>query len=314
MKREHPPLAGKPRVQHGEATVLDKVVVGIDFSDASFEAVRWATSHFARAKEIVLAHAVNLPHPPPILRGRFPRRDLALATLRAGAEKRLRELSLSLLGNRIWLEIREGDPAECLAKIGEDHSVDLIVVGAHGEGIGYPLGSTAESLVRLARSAVLLARGGADSPRTVLVAADEPAKSAEAFRWAALIAREYGARVSVIHVVPSVVASSVLAAAGQAGMAGSTTSDADGSWSPDALGQWAVGSGVAADHVSGEVAFGDPLREVLACSARIRADLIILSRRSRGNVRRAVLGSVVDGVLRGAGCPVLVVPQPDAAP
>jgi len=34
-----------------------------------------------------------------------------------------------------------------------------------------------------------------------------------------------------------------------------------------------------------------------------------MGRRGKGKLRRAVLGSVVDGVLRGATCPVLVVPE-----
>ena len=37
--------------------------------------------------------------------------------------------------------------------------------------------------------------------------------------------------------------------------------------------------------------------------------LVTHARREAGTLRRALLGSVVDGVLRGAACPVLVVPQ-----
>jgi universal stress protein A len=287
--------------------MLERVVVGIDFSEASFDAARAALAQFGRGAEIILAHAISFPDPPPIVRGRYPRRDLVVATLRAGAEKRLNDLRQSLPNSRIALEIREGDPAEFLARVAEDHSADLIVVGTHGNGVGYPLGSTAESLVRITRVPVLLARGPAAGLRNVLVATDEPARSPEAFRWSASVAREHGASVAVLRVMPGAVATKVRATAGAARPASSGERPDSG----DFLGRWAVQAGVAPDRVSGETALGDPLREILAAAERIEADLIILSRRPGGNTRRRILGSVVDGVLRRAACAVLIVPHPD---
>ena len=41
----------------------------------------------------------------------------------------------------------------------------------------------------------------------------------------------------------------------------------------------------------------------------MQADLVVMGRRDAGNFRRAVLGSVVERVLHGARCPVLVVPE-----
>ena len=41
----------------------------------------------------------------------------------------------------------------------------------------------------------------------------------------------------------------------------------------------------------------------------MQADLVVMGRRDAGNFRRAVLGSVVERVLHGAQCPVLVVPE-----
>jgi nucleotide-binding universal stress UspA family protein len=57
------------------------------------------------------------------------------------------------------------------------------------------------------------------------------------------------------------------------------------------------------------VVSGEPTREILAAAKRLDADLIVMGRHGHGNLRRAVLGSVVEGVLRGAPCPVLVVPE-----
>jgi nucleotide-binding universal stress UspA family protein len=93
----------------------ERILVGIDFSDASFEAARWTSRFLGRGAELILAHIIAIPEPPPILRGRFPRRDLVIETVREGADKRLRDLSGSLSSDRIWLEIREGDVTTGLA-------------------------------------------------------------------------------------------------------------------------------------------------------------------------------------------------------
>ena len=93
---------------------LERVVVGIDFSPPSVETARWVAQQLAPGAEIILVHAISIPEPPPIVRSRFPRRDLLIDTLREGAEKRLREISLSVNAARVWLEIRDGDPVDCL--------------------------------------------------------------------------------------------------------------------------------------------------------------------------------------------------------
>ena len=115
---------------------LDRLVIGIDFSVPSVEAARFVARHLFPGAEIVLVHAIAIPEPPPIVRSRFPRRDLLVDTVREGAEKRLREISLSLNAERVWLEIREGAPVECLMQVAAEYSADIIAAGAHGERPG----------------------------------------------------------------------------------------------------------------------------------------------------------------------------------
>lgn len=102
-------------------------------------------------------HVISIPEPPPIVRSRFPRRDLLLDTIREGAKKRLREISLSLNAGRIWLEIREGDPVRCLIEVAQAFSADLIIAGAHGERPGRALlGSVVDGVLRGATCPVLV--------------------------------------------------------------------------------------------------------------------------------------------------------------
>ena len=49
--------------------------------------------------------------------------------------------------------------------------------------------------------------------------------------------------------------------------------------------------------------------EILALAEELQADLIVMGSRGLGGVRRALMGSVSDSVVRHAHCPVLVVRQ-----
>ena len=63
------------------------------------------------------------------------------------------------------------------------------------------------------------------------------------------------------------------------------------------------GVSVAEAHLVG----GRPDREVVHLSEEIGAGLIIMGSRGLGGVRRALMGSVSDSVVRHAHCPVLIV-------
>lgn len=293
---------------------LERVVVGIDFSQASVETAQWVAGQLAPS-EIVLVHAISMPEPPPIVRSRFPRRDLLIGILREGAEKRLREISLSLNAARVWLEIREGRPAQCLVEVAEQYFADVIAAGAHGErdGLLHGLGSTADDLVRSSGDPVLIvAHPRLTPPSHILVAMDKPERAKEALTCAAALSRKFGAKVTAAHVVSAGVASGALAAA--AVVSGTPPVDLSAqrslSETPDRWLECVVAAGVPSERANSEVAFGDAVREILRAAERLEADLVVMGRRHAGNFRRAVVGSVVAGVLHGASCPVLVVPEP----
>jgi len=52
---------------------------------------------------------------------------------------------------------------------------------------------------------------------------------------------------------------------------------------------------------------GRPDREIVHLSEEIGAGLIVMGSRGLGGVRRALMGSVSDSVVRHAHCPVLIV-------
>jgi nucleotide-binding universal stress UspA family protein len=64
-----------------------------------------------------------------------------------------------------------------------------------------------------------------------------------------------------------------------------------------------AGGTVAEAHLTEEL----PAEEIVALAEKLGAYLIVVGRRDRGRIRRALAGSVSDWVVRHARCPVLVV-------
>lgn len=55
--------------------------------------------------------------------------------------------------------------------------------------------------------------------------------------------------------------------------------------------------------------FGQPAREILEFAREMRADMIVMTTHGKTGLKRLLLGSVAEGVLRGATCPVVVLPR-----
>jgi nucleotide-binding universal stress UspA family protein len=124
------------------------------------------------------------------------------------------------------------------------------------------------------------------SCRNILFATDFSQPSRLAGRTAAEIARHFGARLHVLHVVPPV------------------TDPAPGVSALRAAGtELETGLSVVTASATGRAA-----SEIVRYARRNAVDLIVLGTHGRTGFSRAVLGSVAEAVTRRAGCPVLTVP------
>jgi nucleotide-binding universal stress UspA family protein len=116
------------------------IVVGIDGSDASREALRWATEEARlRSARLVAVHVWSFVPPQPIGDPGMlavPAGDLPgqLDAERHAAAGVLREAEADALAAAPGIELEqkliEGDAAEAL--VAESQSADLVVVGSHG--------------------------------------------------------------------------------------------------------------------------------------------------------------------------------------
>jgi len=287
---------------------LEKVVAGIDFSDASVAAVRWTSRWFAPDAELILVHVLDVPKPPAFLRPLLPGAEDVLENAREGALQRLRALSESLPSVRKRLEVREGKATERIAEVASEMDADLVVVGGHGQrrGLRDVLGSTAEQLVHASPVPVLLARGqGEAAPQRLLVPIDESPMGERVLEWARLLGERFGAQVMVFHVLNArllwqmrlVSSERKWQELGEEMQRGAV----------DWLRERVRAAGFASDAVETHVALGEPSHEILAAAARHGADLIVLGSHGAGAFERVVIGSVTRAVMRGAFSPVLVV-------
>jgi universal stress protein A len=122
--------------------------------------------------------------------------------------------------------------------------------------------------------------------RDVLFATDFSEASRPAGQTAAALARHFGARLHVLHVVPPVT---------------------DPTPAPEAL------RAVVADLEAGlsvvtAVASGRVAPQIVDYARRNSVDLVVLGTHGRTGVSRALLGSVAEAVIRRARCRVLTVP------
>lgn len=138
--------------------------------------------------------------------------------------------------------------------------------------------------------------------KRVLIAVDDSPVAARAGAVGSELARSLGAELAFIHVVdPSddygpergVPASDFIASA-----------ERDGK---QLLGRFLERTGEGTPSPLAFSSVGKPSQEIVKAAKDWPADIIVVGSHGRGGVKRVVLGSVAEGVMRHAPCPVLVV-------
>jgi nucleotide-binding universal stress UspA family protein len=149
-------------VKEGGNPVAPRViVVGIDFSDGSGEALEQAAALAARTRaKLHLVHALDL-RIPLVTPYEVTVPDAWFDSALEGARRRLEKLALELpQGVEATHEVRSEPPHEAVCGAAEAHSADLIVTGSRGlTGLKHVvLGSVAERTLRHAPCSVLTVR------------------------------------------------------------------------------------------------------------------------------------------------------------
>ena len=151
----------------------------------------------------------------------------------------------------------------------------------------------------------------AEPVKRVVVATDFSDGAERALTVAIRFAKLLGATVDIVHVYPMATAGVLSPIPGVVPMPPPPADVMDEiAGRLDALATQVREAGVNALTTSLE---GGAADEIVAYANRVSTDLIVMGTHGRTGIRRVLLGSVAEQVLRQARCPLLVVPRADGA-
>jgi len=289
---------------------IKRILIPTDFTPCADRALRYGT-YLARQfeAEVHVLHVLQggegecSPGRPDLKEGyRHMRRvaETTLATLLSATQQQ---------GLRVQQAVLEGAPAPVIVDYIARHQIDLTVMGTHGrQGTErFLIGSTAERVVRFARSWVLTVgpHGEQDPERVqrILVPVDFSDQARAALRFAQGLAERVAARLELLHVIeplpPVFYSDNPLVLRHQLARL-----DEEAGKLLQAFAEETGGPSVPAGR---HAVRGRPAHEIAAFAGRQHIDLIVQSSRGRTDEEDLVLGSVAVEVVSRAPCPVLTV-------
>jgi nucleotide-binding universal stress UspA family protein len=276
-----------------------------DFSEASDHAIELAQSIAAASQARIAALHVA---PATVLD------DAEAAALREMIA--LRFAAASGPGIDLEVFVEPGSPADRIVDRAASLPADLIVMGTHGSR-GFErlmLGSVTERVLRRACCPVLTVppRAHATSRipfRSLLCAIDFSASSIAALRYAASLAAESGASLTLLHVLewpwtepPPPNFQEIPAPQGAALAEWRRYRETMASRELEAL---VPAAGAAAARATTRLRHGKPYVQILEVAAEEGSDLIVAGVQGRNPVDVSLFGSTANQIVRRATCPVL---------
>lgn len=181
-----------------------KIIIGIDFSDASLAGARWVANHLAPKADLLLVHVVPLPRPPIYLHEHIGPTIDQRSTLVPRLYTALRGFADLLGYDRVRVGIRTGVPWSALARVADEVNADLICVGRGNKRQGSSRfgATTPQRLLGVSRVPVLvIPHRVVTKPIRVLAALSGRPGGERVMPVAEWLASEWGSRLEPIHVV-----------------------------------------------------------------------------------------------------------------
>lgn len=277
---------------------MKRILLPFDLSRPSVSALRAVANLAAKnGATIHLLHVVNLADDPEV----EPKSNRSDDTMAEAAERLLKHWVKRIVPDRVqtFVNVRIGRPVDLIVTRAVAARADLIVMTSRASSGQELQRSTAERVSRLAPCPVLTipekcADQWAYSPddtlsenwRTVLMPVDFSAAADVALSYASAMALQKEAKLLLAH--------------------GADVEDSDVPVVHARLMSWSRERLEDASHCSTAVwPGGHSLYAILAEAIRAEARLIVLPTRAQPWAERLRAGSITDGVLRQASCPVL---------
>lgn len=283
-----------------------RILVATDGSSGATDAVEWL-AHFPLPPDATVDVVSAIPGPI------FDERVLPTpwSELRAETERTLEDARRRLA--KRWpsttIQVLYGDARDALVETARRSAIDLIVMGARGLGAvaAFLLGSVSLDVARRAPCSVLVCRGPARPLRAVTIGLDGSGYAMDALSFfsalplpASLTAHLVGVVEPVRYPVsaPEMLSSALITAV-------QLEEDRRRQVLAAAVGDAAEALGTRM-NVTRDMRLGSPADALVREATRTASDLIVVGSRGRGTMKRIMLGSVSESVLRHAVCPVLI--------
>lgn len=296
---------------------IGKILVPLDFSPASMEALDYAVSVAKQFRAAI--HLVHV-HPP----------DEASSTPGAGhlllqsaeAIERLNEELAGIHRKHVPTfcpencHVRGGRPYQEIIGLAREIDADLIVLSTRGySGLKHLLlGSTAERVVRSSPCPVLVARrrkqkakatSATFTIRKILVPVDFSECSMVGVRYAAFLAKTLDAKLRLFHAMYPYTEYVI---ADRVGARVSPLLEAEQAVAREQMEELKQKDFLRGLSLQTEIRSGHAIDEICGAAGQPDVDLIVISTHGRTGFKHAFIGSVAEHVVRYAECPVMVVP------
>ena len=290
-----------------------RILCATDLSEPADEALRqanaWARRHGA---EFMVVHVI-----PDLVRSHllFPQRHQSsteeLPQLVGEVGRLLAERITAVTGrgaSEFHARVEVGHPYALITKSAERENVDLVVVAGRGaSGLErVMLGSVAEQVVRYAPCPVLVARPSATTGQ-ILAATDFSDRSLPALAAAAMETKARGAHMTAFHAVETETTMVGLELGFGAGGVMPAVAELEKARSAVADKQLAAALVNLGTDGEKRVGRGEPATALLRLADELPAELIVIGTHGRTGLRRLLLGSVAERVVRAAEVSVLAV-------
>jgi nucleotide-binding universal stress UspA family protein len=208
-------------------------------------------------------------------------------------------------GTLAQARLSEGGASEEIVALAEEIGVGLVAMGSRGRGrIRRALmGSVSDAVVRHAHCPVMVVRWKPVAfPAKVLLATDGSEEATVAAQIVTDLGKKTGSEVHVVH-VGEIPITHYPDRFGYRALYEEHEREARQLLETQVESIKAAAATVAQEHLR----MGKADEEVVVLAEELGADLIAMGGRGLGGVKRALMGSVSDSVVRHAHCPVLVV-------
>ncbi len=209
-----------------------------------------------------------------------------------------------------------GDPVAAVSDYAKQTAADLIVVAKHGRPYGtyWRPGAYATDLARTASCPTLAVpetEAAAPNPKApfveLLYPTDLSSTSALSVNVALKLAQQSAGRLTLLHVLKAHLHETVYF--GARAIERVEEYEIRAEKAKRELRRLVPFDAYESREVEATVATGVAHRSILAKAAEVHADLIVMGLPDRKAIDRVVMGSTISPVLRGAKCPVLLVPS-----